>query len=53
MKKSELYHEAALCVLRDNELSDDFRLEIIAELLAKKNMEHFCEEQAEKSEVAV
>lgn len=48
MKKSELYHEAALCVLRDNELSDDFRLEIIAELLDKEHLEKFCEEQAEK-----
>lgn len=48
MKKSELYHEAALAVMRDTELHDEIRLEIIAELLLRKKVEQFCESQVKE-----
>lgn len=48
MKKSELYREAALAVMRDEMLVDSVRLDIIVELMEKASLEKFCEEQAAK-----
>lgn len=48
MKKSKMYEQAALSVIRDNILPATTRLEIIGELLEKKRLEKFVEEQEEK-----
>lgn len=48
MIKSHMYRAAAISVMKDEKLLDFQRLEIIEELLAKANLEKFCEEQAEK-----
>lgn len=45
MKKSELYHEAALAVLRDTELKDEVKLDIIVELMDRKKWQTFHEER--------
>lgn len=49
MKKSETLYKAMLAVLRDTELSEDEKLEIIAALIAERNHELWCEERAEKA----
>ena len=48
MKKSKIYEMAALSVIRDNILPAQTRLEIISELLERKSLESFVEEQVEK-----
>lgn len=51
MKKSEIYHNAALCVLNDAETSDEAKLEMIAEIMERERLERLFEEQAAKKEV--
>lgn len=48
MKKSELYQEAALAVLRDGDLPDEAKLEIIVELMDRKKWAEHLEERTEK-----
>lgn len=49
MKKSEIYHLAQVAVV-DNLclLSAEQKLEVLRELIAKQDMEAFCEREAEK-----
>ena len=49
MKKSEVLYKAMLAVLRDTELSEDEKLEILTALIAERNLELWSEERAEKA----
>lgn len=51
MKKSEIYTEAVRAVMRDTKLREDTKMEVLAELLGKRSLELFCEQQTEKNEV--
>lgn len=51
MKKSEIYHNAALCVLNDAETSDEVKLEMLVEIMDRKRLELLFEQQAAKDEV--
>lgn len=51
MKKSEIYHNAALCVLNDAETSDEVKLEMLVEIMDRKRLELLFEQQAAKKEV--
>ena len=49
MKKSEIYHLAQVAVVDSLcLLSAEEKLEVLRELMAKENMEAFCEREAEK-----
>ncbi len=50
MKKSEMYRETALAVMRDGLLPDGAKIDIIAELMSRESLERFFEEQAVKKE---
>ena len=50
MKKSEIYHNAALCVLNDAETSAEAKLEMIAEIMERERLETLFEQQAAKKE---
>lgn len=47
MKKSEIYYLAQIAVLQ-MDLNPKTRLEVLRELIAKQDMEAFCEREAEK-----
>lgn len=48
MKKSEIYKMAQRAVVNAMYLLPDDKLEILRELMAKEDLEKFCEENAEK-----
>lgn len=50
MKKSELYKEIQLAVLRDGGIEDEIRLEMIRELQDKEELELYKENQAKLGE---
>jgi hypothetical protein len=50
MKKSEIYHIAALCVLNDTDTGDNTKLEMLSELMERERLERLFEEQAAKKE---
>lgn len=50
MKKSELYKEIQLAVLRDDGIEDEIRLEMIRELQDKEELELYKENQAKLGE---
>ena len=47
MKKSEIYYIAQIAVL-EMDLNAKTRLEVLRELMAKQDLEAFCEREAEK-----
>ena len=47
MKKSEIYYIAQVAVI-EMDLNAKTRLEVLRELMAKQDLEIFCEKQAEK-----
>lgn len=49
MKKSEMYYQAQLAVLRDSFLNSEQKLEIITALIADRSLELWNEERAEKA----
>ena len=49
MKKSEIYTEAVRAVMRDTKLREDAKMEVLNELLEKRRLELFYEEQAAKN----
>jgi hypothetical protein len=51
MKKSEIYHNAALCVLNDAETGDEVKLEMLVEIMDRKRLELLFEQQAANKEV--
>lgn len=50
MKKSRLYEEAALSVIRDNILPATMRLKIIGELLNRKSVEEILEKDGAEND---
>ena len=47
MKKSNIYYIAQIAVLK-TDLSADVKREVLRELIAREDLEAFCERQAEK-----
>lgn len=48
MEKSEIYKAAQVAVLRDSAMGVITKLEILRELMAKEDVEKFCEKKKEK-----
>ena len=51
MKKSEKFYYAMLCVL-NSDYDDDIRLDVLEELMDKRESALWCEEREEKEKVA-
>lgn len=48
MKKSEIYRLAQLAILRDPLIKDDWKLEVLAELMSDEKVAKFAEDREEK-----